>query len=314
MKPSAAVRILEPGFRGVFYECDKVSAPCFLILMGDDEKDLMNTSCARWLRDVHHCHALSIGIRQEEGGDTGLHGWPLEHIEAAVSWLNKRKITKTGIIGISMQASLALTAASLIPELSLVLALSPNDFVPWGFYQGKIKNSAHGEWPSGTSAFSWRGKELPFQPAGLEKEAYWAMFCREKKKHHEIHTRSIFDYSETVHPVKEDCFIPVEAIQGKLILAGAEDDVMWDAGKYIRRMEQRLVEKKRSENCHIFLYPYGTHLLFPEKMIRKALPFGGDLVSCMFRSGRKHRKECKEARIDLETRLSRAISDWKHSV
>lgn len=37
-----------------------------------------------------------------------------------------------------------------------------------------------------------------------------------------------FDDSENAHPITEDEFIKVENIKGKLLLIGADDDVLWD--------------------------------------------------------------------------------------
>ena len=40
--------------------------------------------------------------------------------------------------------------------------------------------------------------------------------------------------------VREEEKIKVEKIHGKIVFVGAEDDVLWDTCKYIRRMEQFL--------------------------------------------------------------------------
>ena len=58
-----------------------------------------------------------------------------------------------------------------------------------------------------------------------------------------MNSRKIFDDSEAAHPLQEEEIIPVERIRGKLLLVGAEDDTLWDAAKYIRRMEKRLCGK-----------------------------------------------------------------------
>lgn len=51
-------------------------------------------------------------------------------------------------------------------------------------------------------------------------------------------SRKVFDDSENAHPITEDEFIKVENIKGKLLLIGADDDVLWDTSKYIHRMEK----------------------------------------------------------------------------
>ena len=67
--------------------------------------------------------------------------------------------------------------------------------------------------------------------------------------------------------------IKVENIKGKLILIGAEDDSFWEAGKYVRRMEQRL--KRTSPTAAIteaVVYEHGTHFVLPESMLRLVSP------------------------------------------
>ena len=64
-----------------------------------------------------------------------------------------------------------------------------------------------------------------------------------------IASRELFDTSEKVHPIQEEEFIKIERIKGRLLLIGAEDDVLWDTAKYIRRMEERLA--KREHNCEV---------------------------------------------------------------
>ena len=56
------------------------------------------------------------------------------------------------------------------------------------------------------------------------------------------------------HPITEDEMIKIEKIHGTLLLIGAEDDVLWDTAKYIRRMELRMKERPhtcRLELCHL---------------------------------------------------------------
>ena len=59
-----------------------------------------------------------------------------------------------------------------------------------------------------------------------------------------INSRKLFDDSEAVHAITEE-MIKIEKIYGTLLLIGAEDDVLWDTAKYIRRMKQRMKEHPR---------------------------------------------------------------------
>ena len=103
----------------------------------------------------------------------------------------------------------------------------------------------------------------------------------------------------------------MERIRGKLIFIGAEDDVLWDTCRYIRRMEDRLARLPHECAYESWLYEHGTHFVFPESMLKMMLPVGsGLLVSLMFRAGKEFKKECKETRIDIDRRLKKALAAW----
>ena len=50
----------------------------------------------------------------------------------------------------------------------------------------------------------------------------------------------MFEESERLHPVQEEETIKVEKIRGHIVFIGTEDDTLWNAAKYIRRMDERL--------------------------------------------------------------------------
>ena len=126
-----------------------------------------------------------------------------------------------------------------------------------------------------------------------------------------VASRPMFDESERRHPVQEEEKIKVENIQGKVLCIGAEDDVLWNTCKYIRRMEERLKSKPHSCKFKALLYEHGTHFAFPESMLKIMLPAGGSLlVGSAFRAGRKYPKECRETRRDIDRKLRGVLRRW----
>ena len=96
------------------------------------------------------------------------------------------------------------------------------------------------------------------------------------------------------------------------MLIGAEDDVLWDTAKYIRRMEKRLAERPHTCEVETAVYPYATHFVFPEGIMKIMLPVGASLfVKMAFQSAKKHPKECKSARVDIDRRITATIESWK---
>ena len=114
-----------------------------------------------------------------------------------------------------------------------------------------------------------------------------------------------------LHPLEEAEKINVENIKGKIVFVGAEDDVLWDTCKYIRRMVERLKVLPHESEYEALLYEHGTHFAFPQSLLKMMLPVGsGLLIRFAFQAGRKYPKECRETRIDIDEKLSAVISSW----
>ena len=125
-----------------------------------------------------------------------------------------------------------------------------------------------------------------------------------------VASRKLFDESERLHPLREEEKIKVERIKGKIVFVGAEDDVLWDTCKYIRRMEERLSKKPHDSTYLSLIYEYGTHFVFPQSLLNILLPVGGDLMPFIFKAGREHPQECKAVREDIDNKLREVIREW----
>ncbi len=126
-----------------------------------------------------------------------------------------------------------------------------------------------------------------------------------------IASRKLFDESERLHPIQEEEKIKVENINGKIVFVGAEDDVLWDTAKYIRRMESRLEKLPHKCTWETLIYKHGTHFIFPQSLLEIMFPlFSGLFVRLAFKAARDFPKECKAARIDIDKKLSDIISQW----
>ena len=296
------------GFYGAYWKREKVSDCAIIAMLGDDPEDYMARSAVKWLLKL----GLNVMTMSPGKKDYGHHNYPLERVETAIQWLKNHGNKKVGIAGASTTGTLALTAASFFPDLTLTIAMTPSDFIWQGFMQGKKDGCK--EWPiPGESLFSWKGEPLPYMTFCYQHPQYWQVVAAETKKAGAmLSSRKLFDDSEKAHPITEAETIKIEKIQGKLMLIGADDDVLWDAGKYIRRMEKRLSEKPHTCQVEAVVYKHGTHFVFPEGMLRTMLPVGSGLfLKLAFREARQYPKECRQTRIDIEKRMRRAIAQWK---
>lgn len=99
----------------------------------------------------------------------GVHNWPLENVENAVRFLRSQGYDRIGVIGSSFGSNMALSAAARIPEITLTIGLTPNDWVYRGIFNDKLDGTS--ERPADDeSAFSWRGEPLPYMPAPYTKK------------------------------------------------------------------------------------------------------------------------------------------------
>ena len=200
--------------------------------------------------------------------------YPLERIETAIKWLKDNGNRKIGIMGMSTAGTDAIVAASLFPDITLTFGLTASDFVWQGFEPGNKDGCK--EWPiPGASTLSWKGEPLPYMPFVYEHPVYWQKVEEETKGSGDIERSTcLFIDSEKEREHTEEEMIKVENIKGKLFLIGADDDLFWEAGKCIRRMDQRLKERPHTCEYVSLVYEHGTHFVLPESLLRKALPVG----------------------------------------
>ena len=295
------------GWSGAWYANPAGSDRGVILMLGDSAEDRMAVCGAKWLHK-NGCHVMAMSPDKK---DYGHHNYPLERFGKAIAFMKAQGCEKLGVIGASTTGMLALVAASYYPELTLTIAFSPSDFIMEGFYQdgrdGMRERPGDGE-----SSVSWQGEPLPYLPYAYRHPEYWLKIKEESKAGGDfIASRKLFDESERRHPIREEEKIKVERIKGKIICIGAEDDVLWDTCRYIRRMEARLADLPHESGFEAWLYEHGTHFAFPQSMLKKMLPVGsGLLVRIMFRAGKEYPKACKETRIDIDRRLKKIINEW----
>ena len=294
------------GFYGAFYPNNSPSDKAMIIMLGDSSDDRLAVSGAKWIHELG-CHALTMSPGRK---DYGHHNYPIERFGSAIAFLKERGIRKIGIAGASTTGMLALVAASYYADITLTIAMSPSDFVMEGFYRdgkdGMTERPGDNE-----STVTWKGEPLPYLPFAYRHPEYWLKIQEESKAGRDmVASRKMFDESERRHPLQEEEKIKVENIRGHIVFVGAEDDVLWDTCRYIRRMEERLAERQHDSTYLSLMYEHGTHFVFPESLLKIMLPVGADLMPMVFKAGRQYPKECTAVREDIDIKLRETIAEW----
>ena len=292
------------GFYGVYYPNPKPSQSAIIAMAGDSCTDYLARKTVQWL----HGLGLNVLAMSFAANDYSCHDYPLEHFGLAIDFLHQEKNKKIAFFGASTTGMAALLAASYYSDISLTFAISPSDFVMEGYYQIKgVEQPGNNE-----STMSWKGNPLPYLPYAYRHPQYWNEIQAESKRgKNMIASREMFDLSEKMHPITEQERIKVENIQGTLVLLGAEDDCLWDTCKYIRRMERVLKQRDTNLDLHVLTYEHGTHFLFPQSLMKMLLPFAPNLLpKIAFKAGKDFSKECKAARMDMDVKVRKIVSDW----
>lgn len=293
------------GFKGAYFPAEGAESG-IISLFCDAPDDLTGRASAKYF----HGLGLNVLCVGPETKDCMYRGVPLETFGRAVRYLRSQGNRRVGIAGISRTAMAALTAASYYPEITLTVALAPCDLVMEGVIQDG-KDGAR-ERPARESAFTWGGEQVPYLRYAFDHPAYWQNALRyAQKTGNRVASRSIFDSSEKRYPIEGPEFIKVEDIKGRIFLAGAQDDVIWDTCRYIDRMKTRLEGSGSDAVLECAVYEHGTNFLYPQRMMDYMFPKAGELMGRFcFSAAKEYPQECLAARKDIDRRLGAVIAAW----
>ncbi len=176
---------------------------------------------------------------------------PVEYAEKAVQVLKKAGFEKIGMYGISAGAKFAITAASLIPDVSLVIAASPFDYTTEAFKGTK---------PLYQSTFSYHGKPLPYdETTTLHRNIISVLFHTAFSKKYGIRRMLRGCYDENVQT--EKARIKIENMHADFLMQCPGYDDCWPSDEAVPRMKRILKEKGYPYRVKATVYQKGSHLL-----------------------------------------------------
>ena len=176
---------------------------------------------------------LSLAYFKEKGLPDSLEDIPIEYFEGAFSWLSNQEgiiPDEVAILGGSKGAEAGLLLGSLFPQVKAVIALSPSHVV----WQG-IPKKQFGLGKNSCSSWSHYGESLPYLPYPPVIKKSDILLLRLRQAHEEALMNSIQE---------KDAVIPVENINGAIMLISGNRDHIWPATLMGEKIMDRLTTQE----------------------------------------------------------------------
>jgi dienelactone hydrolase len=185
--------------------------------------------------------ALALAYFGMDGLPAELDRIPLESIQRGLDVLRMQPFVdpeRIAVIGVSKGGELALLLASMCTEIRAVVAFVPSGYVWQSIVEGDER----------ASSWSHHGKEVSYLPYGKVAER-----------------KSIADFYragvEQAGARLEAATIPVEKINGPILLLTGREDNLWPSAMFGEHIEARLKAKKFTHSLEHISYPHAGHLI-----------------------------------------------------
>ena len=272
--------VKENGFEGILLPGDGRKNKIVIVMSGSNGGMKLTKQCAQFYHQ-NGIPALALALFGTKGTQPFLDKVPVEFVENAINWLKEQGYEKIGIDGMSKGSEMALVAASMFEVVSCVIVRVPSYFVSEGLV-GKKKDKG----PSGTSCWSYKGKELPYAPYKARTFNILKMFLDEKEMH-------IITFNKD-KDIKPESIIPVEKIKAPILILSSKNDTVWpsyDSGMYL---ENRLNEMNFGYRHKHIAYENMSHAMLTK------LPF---IYKLAFKAERNNPNGCKQDREKMKSEL-----------
>lgn len=280
MNQKITTSVTKEGFEAILYPGNGDKDRVLIVMSGSDGGMMLSKQEAMFYHR-NGIPALALGLFKTKQTPKELSRVPVEYVERAVAWLKELGYQKIGIDGTSKGSEMALIAASMFSDISCVIVRVPSHFVSEGL-SGNGKNKA----PSGTSCWSYHGKELPYAPYRSRTFNILKMFMQEKEMH--IIT---FNRDKDVTP---ETLIPIDKIQAPILMLSSKHDEVWPSFESATYMEKKLTNIR---------FPYSHKHVAYENMSHALLTKLPLIYKYAFKSERQHPKECAKDREELKKEL-----------
>jgi dienelactone hydrolase len=226
--------------------------PAVIVLGGSDGGISEHRSA---LLASHGYAALSLAYFRRHGLPRSLVNIPLEYFENAIQWIRAQTWLHDHFLavwGVSRGGELALLIGSTIPQINGIVAYVPSGVLHGGFGPDDASNDGL------CAAWSYRGRSLPYlrenntadDPASVD---YRVAPVAEAPRYLAL----LRDVSAV-----ERATIPVEKIQGPVLLVSGQDDQIWPSSVMAEIAIRRLEQKNHAFPFRHVSYPGAGHGIY----------------------------------------------------
>jgi uncharacterized protein len=240
-----ASSVNERGIVGNLYLPDTVEGerlPAIIVLGGSEGGLGAGAAQDARLIALHGYVVLQVAYFDAPGLPKELGLIPLEYFKTAIDWLGSQSHVdpqRIGIEGTSVGGEVALVVASRYPEIKAVVAAVPSSVV----WPGISHTSA-----SPPSTFTLAGKPLADLPYGWNGPATSV---------YDLYAKGLIAVSQ--HP---DAIIPVERINGPIMLVCGEKDMIWPSCPMAQQVTNRLQARHFRYPVNFLKYADAGHAAF----------------------------------------------------
>ncbi len=235
--------VRENGLVGSMFKPDSPGPHPCIIVVGGSGGGLNSASYKSKMLASHGYAAFALAYFAYEDLPRRLVYIPLEYFEKAIQWIETQNYIlpqKIGVLGVSRGGELALLLGATFPKIKAVVAYVPGHVV-WGYQ---------------LSSWTYRGKSLEFVPYNLTSEQRMALF---KEPPYELTPMFRIRLKNTA--AVEKAAIPVERINGPVLLISGKDDQMWPSAYMSDMVMKRLSKYKHPFPFYHLSYEGAGHII-----------------------------------------------------
>lgn len=263
------IPVRQSGLVGTYFHNTNAQTLPGIIVVGGSEGGICEFLSS--LLASNGFNVLGLGYFGVENLPKSLVNIPLEYIQKAIHWLKDRKEVANdwlGIHGTSRGGELALWSASLFPEINAVVSLNGSaisfcGIVPW---------SDDANLPP-----AWTFENIPLPYASSKNPVEVALECKRMWEKNENPLAIWYRTLISNQVIMEQALIPVERINGSVLLISGENDANFDSALLNKKAIDRLEACKHPYPYEQLVYIGAGHEVgFPNIPILANSWFGGN--------------------------------------